>query len=463
MSANINGGRRTGAIAKPGLKNRLLNSPTLRLSLSLSTILLLYRLLFRFLSRLRDVLVQPSSAPFCKRNPRIAQSLSSPYAPAVGASLAGLALGIYPAKQLRMTMAVYMAFRALDFGWNVFEDDGSIWGWRKVRGVAVKRERPWWFGSWMIQPFAFGQLLHALVFDRECFPTDFSDWIFNCSDTYLKPPALLMGSSAEVKWLRPYEIVDRLADMAKMFWPPNASSALFPDKETLPDALRSVQPMVASTHPAITSLACATLHPSDPSCLRTNLLFWAQSFPPIARYMLMWYTALTIPKYKRIYHAPVSTLRALLARVLRTSTFVTGSIGTAWASICLFQHVLPRKFLPTQRFFLGGFIAGMWAWVDHRHGRNAFLYSARLSVDSLWKVGVKRRWWRAMQGGDVWVFVTALLVTGMVYEKDKEAIREAYLRKGVSWFRGTGWKDWGVEETGMSDEDGEGDESQILV
>ena len=456
--------RRTSAVAKPALKNRLFKSPTLRLSVSLSTMLLLYRLLFRFLTRLRGVLLQPSSAPFCQRNPRVSRSLSSPYAPAVGASLAGLALGIYPAKQLRMTMAVYMAFRALEFGWNSLEDDGSIWGWRKAPGVATKRERPWWFGSWMMQPFAFGQLLHAAVFDRDCFPVGFGDFIFQFSGTYLEPPSLLMGSPADVRWLRPYEIVDRLADMAKMCWPPNASSALFPDKETLPDALRSVQPMVASTHPAITSLACATLHPSDPSCLRTNLLFWAQSFPPIARYMLMVYTALTLPKYKSIYHAPVATLRALLASVLRISTFVTGSIGTAWASICMFQHVLPRKFLATQRFFLGGFLAGMWAWVERRHGRNAFLYSARLSIDSLWKVGVKRRWWRAMQGGDVWVFVMALLLTGLVYEKDKKAIREGYFRKGVSWVRGTGWKDWGVEETEMSDEEGgEGDESRVLV
>jgi hypothetical protein len=41
-----------------------------------------------------------------------------------------------------------------------------IWGFRGGR----KRERPWWFGSWMLQPLAFGQLLHAAVFDPDCFP-----------------------------------------------------------------------------------------------------------------------------------------------------------------------------------------------------------------------------------------------------------------------------------------------------
>ena len=128
------------------------------------------------------------------------------------------------------------------------------------------------------------------------------------------------------------------------------------------------------------------------------------------------------------------------------STFATGAISTAWASICFFQRYLPRQMLATQRFFFGGFFAGLWAWVERRHGRDAFLYSARASVDSLWKVGVKRRWWRAMKGGDVWVFVLALMVTGVVYERDATALREAHFRKGVSWVRGEGWRDWAIQE-----------------
>lgn len=148
-------------------------SPTLRLSISLSTILLLYRLLFRFFSRLRAHLLDPSAAPFRRRNPRTSITLTSPYAPAVGASLAGLALGVYPAQQLRVSIAIYALFRALEFGWNAAEDGGMLWGWEKASNGKVdkKRARPWWWGSWMLQPFAFGQLLHALVFDRECFPS----------------------------------------------------------------------------------------------------------------------------------------------------------------------------------------------------------------------------------------------------------------------------------------------------
>lgn len=155
-----------------------------------------------------------------------------------------------------------------------------------------------------------------------------------------------------------------------------------------------------------------------------------------------------LPRFKLLYNAPLHLLNRLLAKTLRLTTFATGSMSTIWASICFFQTWLPRTFLPTQRFFLGGFLAGLWAFVERRDGRSIFLYNARTSVDSLWKVGVKRRWWRAMRGGDVWLFALALAITGAVYERDARAIREANVRKGISWLSGAGFRDWGLEEEG---------------
>ncbi|EGY18573.1 hypothetical protein VD0002_g9952 [Verticillium dahliae] len=438
-------------------KQPLYNSPTFRLSLSLSSILLLYRLLFRFMSRLRGHLLDDAAIPFRRRNPRTAATLTSPYAPAVGASLAGLALGVYPAQQLRVSVAIYAMFRALEFGWNLCEGEGMIWGFKA--GGRVKRERPWWWGSWMIQPFAFGQLLHAVVFDRDCFPAAYGNLIFNNSTAYLQHrPA---GYPSHLVWPKTWDIVDSLAQMAKLNWPPYISPTLFPNKETLPASLAAVAPLTSTAHPIITSLSCATLHPSDPSCLRTYLQFWLSSFPPFMRMLLGFYGAFAILPNAgaKLYHAPVAVLTKVLGRALRSSTFLAGSISTAWASICVFQTWLPRHVLPTLRFFLGGFIAGLWAWVERKQGRGMFLYSARASVDSLWKVGVKRRWWKGMRGGDVWVFVAALMVTGVVYERDARAIREGSWRRGVSWIRGEGLRDWSLEEEEVQGEsEGEGRE-----
>ena len=139
-------------------RTSVLTSPNLRLSLSLSLILLLHRVLFRFFSRLRTNLLTKDAAPFRRRNPRISRSLTSRLAPAIGASLAGFALGVYPGDQLRITIAIYVATRSLEFAYNALEEDG----WFK--------NKPWWWGSWMLMPLACGQLLHAFVFDRDCFP-----------------------------------------------------------------------------------------------------------------------------------------------------------------------------------------------------------------------------------------------------------------------------------------------------
>ena len=84
--------------------------------------------------------------------------LVSRLAPAVGASLAGFLLGLCPADQLRMSIAIYTLTRGLESLYNRLEDDGWF------------RRKPWWVGSWMIMPVACGQLLHAFVFDRDCFP-----------------------------------------------------------------------------------------------------------------------------------------------------------------------------------------------------------------------------------------------------------------------------------------------------
>ena len=142
--------------AKP--KYPLFRSPNFRLSFSVSLILYLHRLLFRFLSRLRANLLAEDAAPFRRRNPRISRYLTSRIAPAIGASLAGFSLGLYPADQRRITIGIYAATRAGEFAYNALDREGWCGG------------KPWGWGSWMMLPFATGQLLHAFVFDKECFP-----------------------------------------------------------------------------------------------------------------------------------------------------------------------------------------------------------------------------------------------------------------------------------------------------
>jgi hypothetical protein len=219
------------------------------------------------------------------------------------------------------------------------------------------------------------------------------------------------------------------------------SPILFPNKQTLPSSLTKISPITSPAHPLITSLTCATLHPSDPSCLRTYLTYWLRVFPRLARIFTAFYLVLSLPAYKKFYTSPLSTLNDLAKRILKTTAFASGFIGTTWGSICLFQSLFPSSFLSTQRFFLSGFLGGLWSFIVKAEARGVVLATGKESLDSLWKVGKKRGWWKGVRGGDVWVFVASLMVINGVFERRPGSVRSGLVRKSLNGLRGEGWRD----------------------
>ncbi|KAM0720670.1 hypothetical protein Q7P37_004807 [Cladosporium fusiforme] len=432
--------RRGSAQSKP--KAIVHRHPNARIALSLSTILLFHRLLHRFFKRLRTALLEGSAEPWRERNPTIAKLLTSTYTPAIGSSLAGLCLGVSPADQLRLTVTIYTFSRSLEFAYNALSESGYIW----------RNGKPWWFGSWLIMPFACGQLLHSFVLDRDCFPESYGRFILRQSPEYIQ--ARPTDYPASKPWPATFDIVDALAGLSKLKWPAFISPILFPNKkDTLPPSLSSVSPLTSSAHPLITHASCAVLHPKDPSCSRTYLKYFIKSFPSIARFFTLIYGAFAMLAYKSLLKDPMPFLNRLAARILRMTLFITGAIGTSWGSICLFNNYLPRGMLSTQRWFLGGFFGGLWAYVARNGERGNFLYSLRLSIDSLWKVGRKRGWWKGIKNGDVLVFVASLALLNAVYEGRPAAVKGAAIRMGMGVMRGEGWVDNAEEKKeGLSEE-----------
>ncbi|KAF2431247.1 hypothetical protein EJ08DRAFT_587582 [Tothia fuscella] len=416
-----------GVKLPPKPKVSLWKNTNVRLSSSLSLLLLFHRLLHRFFLRLRESLLDDNAQPFRQRNPRVAKTLTSKLAPAVGASLAGFWLGLYPASQLRITIAIYLFSRSLEFGYNRLEDEGYF------------KNRPWWFGSWLLMPAACGQLLHAFVFDRECFPSTYGNFILRHSSTYIQSKPEDFPTSSP--WPSTFGIVDNLADISRLSWPPFVSPIMFPTTQTLPAALAAINPITSSAHPAIKNLSCALLHPNDPSCLRTYISFFPRAFPTVAKFFAILYGAFSLLSIKAIFRHPIPAFNKLSKSILRMTLFVTGAIGTSWGSICLMQHLLPRHVLPTQRFVVGGALGGMWAFLERKGGRSNFLYSTRLSIDSFWKVGVKHGWWRGVSNGDVLLFVASLALVQGIYEVDPKAVTGGMIRKTLGMLRGEGWVD----------------------
>jgi len=238
------------------------------------------------------------------------------------------------------------------------------------------------------------------------------------------------------------------------------SPILFPTKPTLPPALTAIAPITSAAHPSITSLSCALLHPHDPSCTRTFLTHTLTVFPALAKFFTLVFTLFSLPNYRLFLAGPLPFLNGLARRIMRLTTFTTGAVGTSWASVCLFNYLLPRTFLPTKRWYLGGFLGGLWAFMERRSGRANFLYSARLSVDSAWKVGVKRGWWKGVKNGDVYVFVAALMLVNGIYEVRPGAVRGngGVARKVLASLRGEGWVDrvGAVDVAGGGEGKGEG-------
>jgi len=159
------------------------------------------------------------------------------------------------------------------------------------------------------------------------------------------------------------------------------------------------------------------------------------------RYFTILFGLFSFLRIKAFISMPIPAFSRLAKVILRTSFFVTGAIGTAWGSICLFQNLLPHNFLPTKRWILGGALGGSWAFIERKTGRSNFLFSTRLSLDSFWKVGVKRGWWRGIKNGDVLLFVASLAAMQSIYEVDPKAIDSPVIRKVLSLLRGDGWID----------------------
>ena len=243
-----------------------------------------------------------------------------------------------------------------------------------------------------------------------------------------------MDYPAGFPWPSSNEIVDGLAELSHLKYPPFTSPILFPDiKEALPPSISAVAPITSPAHPSIKNISCAVLHPQEPSCLRTYVIFFLRAFPSLAKFFTLVLALFDLVRYQAYLIDPIKQLDWLSRSVLRTTAFVTGAIGTSWGSICLFQSLFSRTFLPTQRWFLGGFLGGMWAFFHRERGHSQFTYSLRLSLDSLWKVGVKRKWWKSRGSGDVFLVAASLVVLNSVHELRPDAIQSSMVRKGVAF------------------------------
>ena len=80
-------------------------------------------------------------------------------------------------------------------------------------------------------------------------------------------------------------------------------------------------------------------------------------------------------------------------------------------------------------------MGGLWACVDRRSARGTFMYSVRASLDSYWKVGVKRGWWSNKGNKDLWVLVASMALLNVVFEMRPDAVESGLIKRGLNMMR----------------------------
>ncbi|KAI5299429.1 hypothetical protein KEM55_002176 [Ascosphaera atra] len=412
---------------KKGAAERI---PSLRIASSVSLTLLLHRLIRRFLVRLRANLRNDDARPFRDRNPRVAGLLTHRYTPPIGASAAGFALALFPEGHLRSYLALYLFVRALEATYNVVEKKEYFF-----------KEKPWWFGSWLLMPLSVAQLFHAFVFDRETIPGWLSTFLLGNAPAYIQTPS--EGLPAAKKFPTPSETVDALARLAELKWPAFTSPILHPaHPQPLPPGVEKIAYITNPAHPSISSLSCAMLHPKLTSCLNVAVQQSLLTIPKLGRRIVQLLLLAKLIYIKDVLRHPLKAANSICTNAL-TGTFVlTAALSSAWSSICLLNSYLPRRLLPTQRLYISGMLAGLPFGAMHGQGnRDFFMYFFRMAISSLWETGKKKKIFRPIKNGDLFVISASWAALAILLNGRPKTVPGKSFRKGLTWCQGNGFVD----------------------
>ncbi|CAB4445973.1 unnamed protein product [Rhizophagus irregularis] len=399
------------------LKKVSLYSST-RCALSIASYAIIYKSLFRFFTRLFDPLLRPPPSSSLIVNDVVCSPLVPPF---LAGLLAGPTLLIDNVQSRRILIAVFMLSKSLQYTYHALRQNGII------------PRMPWWWGSWLLFPISSAQLIYAYLLHPDIFPKNYDKFITSRSTTYVNPKP--SDFSDAMPWPIGREIVDRIGILASLYYPEFYSSKLHGrDVPPLPDNLKPIQPVLEIAHPAHSKMLCAMLHHEEPSCLVTYTKFIAKEGIDALKFMGIVYTISLILSGKSRPNGGITTILSYaIPEIFKGATFITMAIATSWALFCGFQKILPNKFMPISRFYLNGFIGGMWILVEKPNRRlDIGMYSLRLSIETLWKLLVKQGKVRNIRNGEAIYFSLAMAFIMAIRKNQPKSITSPYIRFALS-------------------------------
>ena len=63
------------------------------------------------------------------------------------------------------------------------------------------------------------------------------------------------------------------------------------------------------------------------------------------------------------------------------------------------------------------------------------MYSVRASLDSYWKVGLKKGWWSNKGNKDLWVLVASIALLNVVFELRPDAVQSSIIKRGLNMMK----------------------------
>lgn len=407
---------------------------------SVAGISLSYKLTYRLLAHLNSCIAYVSKLLPEKLQVQISSFLQKHPLP-TSKTLIALAAGIvggsffryFPAHAARDIIAVYFGVRALEVAYSYLDKQGYL------------PAKPKWFGSWALYPFAFGQLFHSFFFNPDSNGTGINRILAGLSSDFFPLTAVTEYGIPQVKaWPSQNQFMAGMAKVAEHEYPPFRSSLAFPGT-LYPKYLYDVDPVLSRAHPQITTMTGALTHPFEPSLFKAMAGVALKKYSTIGKYVLAIYLLKALATIRRKKcDKKLSKFEIILKAItdsIRTTTFITMSIVTAYSGIELSERLLSSKLIPVYRFKLIGFIAGLWAFVDRWNGHTRFLYAVRLAILSFWRVLVKEKRVQPIHNGDAYLFMASFAIIMTIFETSPQAVSGKLMRKILCWIKNGEFKD----------------------
>ncbi|KAK6332219.1 hypothetical protein TWF718_002743 [Orbilia javanica] len=385
-------------------KPRIWTGLGVRIPLSLSVLLLLHRIFHYAVVRLQSKLLQSQERVLPRILHALRKALLSPIAPSSAAALSGIALASIPSEDARLTISIYVFTKTIEYLSNTFR---------------VSDRTPWWFGSWTLFPFALAQLFQGLLNGEGDIP-------------FVYRRALMTFPMSNTGKTQGYSMVARMADVARLRFPPFQSSILFPRKEPANAGVASV---FREAHPAIRHLSCAISHPKSVSCSGAWASYCLRQFWKNSQVFFALYSILFLSKLGSFRGTILEAISKLVYKTIRTSTFTTSAVATSWSTLCLCQRIFPKKFLGPQVFYVSGFLGGLLAIVDRTQSHPLFIDATRSALLSWWRKRRRSRYLRNIPSPEVLLFMASIATLNILYDFKPKSITSKGARDFIGLLR----------------------------